>query len=70
LKGIQLSCVLTEMASLIVSFGAGSLKFEIIIANRKRTPKFPACGTLQDWILTVAASARMTNSCTIPVVQA
>jgi hypothetical protein len=46
LKGIQLSCVLTERASLIVSFGANSLKSEFIIENRKRSPQFPACRTL------------------------
>jgi hypothetical protein len=48
LKGIQLSCVLAERASLIVSFGASSLKLEITIENRKRSPKLPACRTVQD----------------------
>jgi len=46
LKGIQLCCVLTEVAILMVSFGAGSLKFQIVIKNGKRPPKFPAWSTL------------------------
>jgi hypothetical protein len=46
LKGVQLSCVLTEMASLIVSFGASSLKLETIIENRKQSPRLPARRTL------------------------
>jgi len=33
LKGIQLSCVLTEMAILIVSFGAGSFDPQIIVTS-------------------------------------
>jgi len=34
------------MAMLIVSFGEGSSKFQIIIKNGKRPPKPPACPTL------------------------
>jgi hypothetical protein len=54
LKGIQLSGVLAERASLIVSFGASSLKLEINFENRKRSPKLPTCRTVQDWIQTFA----------------
>jgi len=46
LKGVQLCCDLTEVATLIVSFGAGSLKFQFVIKNGKQPSKFPACSTL------------------------
>jgi len=46
LKGIQLSCVLTKVAMLMVSFGAGSFQFQIVIKNGKRPPKFSAWSTL------------------------
>ena len=48
LKGVQLCCDLTEVATLIVSFGAGSLKFQIIIKNGKRPPMPRAWPTLED----------------------
>jgi hypothetical protein len=48
LKGIQLSCCLTGLATLIVSFWAGSLKSQIIIKNGKRSPMIRACPTLED----------------------
>jgi hypothetical protein len=62
LKGIQLSCVLTERASLIVSFGASSLKLEINFENRKRSPRLPACRTVQDWQESLALSIRLLQS--------
>ncbi|MDO8456550.1 MAG: hypothetical protein Q7T07_06535, partial [Burkholderiaceae bacterium] len=57
-KGIQLSCVLTETAILIVSFGVGSLKFQIIIKNGKQPPRPPPCPTLEDWYRPFAETPR------------
>jgi len=48
LKGAQLSCVLAEMTILIVSYGGGSLKFQIIIKNGKLSSKTLASMTLED----------------------
>jgi hypothetical protein len=48
LKGIQLSCFLTWLATLIVSFWAGSLKSQIIIKNGKRSPMPRARPALED----------------------
>jgi hypothetical protein len=45
LKGIQLSGVLTGVAILIVSFGAASLRFQIVIKNDKWSSKFSAWPT-------------------------
>jgi hypothetical protein len=46
LKGIQLSCFLTRVAILIVSFGAASLRFQVVIKKDKRTQTLSAWLTL------------------------
>jgi hypothetical protein len=51
LKGIQLSRPLAEIASPIVSFGAGSLKFHSVINNDKRLTKPFARTALKAWLL-------------------
>jgi len=51
LKGAQLSCVLAEMTILIVSYGGGNLKFQIIITNGKLSSKLLASTTLEDPLL-------------------
>ena len=62
LKGVQLCCDLTEVATLIVSFGAGSLKFQIIIKNGKRPPMPRAWPTLEDTLLSFTRYIRKSST--------
>jgi len=61
LKGAQLSCVLAEMTILIVSYGGGILKFQIIITNGKLSSKLLASTTLED------PKRQLTSSFCLPV---